>query len=44
MMKNRFLNEAEQKAYESACDCIYYGYGALGWNNYGIGKDRKNVI
>lgn len=37
--KNRYTDKAKQNAYMNACDCLYFGFGKIFWNDYGCNDD-----
>lgn len=42
--KRRYADQAEQNAYENACDCHYFGMGSKDWEDCGIKKERRAEI
>lgn len=37
--KNRYTDKAKQNAYMNACDCLYFGFGKIFWNDCGCNDD-----
>lgn len=37
--KNRYTDKVKQNAYMNACDCLYFGFGKIFWNDCGCNDD-----
>ena len=42
VMKKR--TKQEQKAFENACACLYYGYSRKDWNSCGLSEEDATRI
>lgn len=43
-MKTRYKDMQKQAVYESAYDCLYYGYGKSDWNNCGLDEEVSTLV